>query len=88
MCLAGVNEDLFEAAYKGDVAADERLLKAVADMNAKDGFGMTALRWSAVRGHTAEVEQLRKAGADVNTRNEFGYTALMLAARYGHTAAV
>lgn len=56
------------------------LIKAGADVNAKDNSGNTALRIVAQNHKKDIVELLINAGADVNTRTSDGKTALMIAA--------
>jgi len=55
------NAQLIEAAKKGDKAEVERLLKAGADVDAKDHYGMTALMEASEKGHKEVVEILKKA---------------------------
>jgi len=57
----------------------ELLLKAGADVNAKNYNGWTALMWASTNGRTNVVELLLKAGADVNVKNNDDKTALKLA---------
>ena len=83
-----VNQDLIEAAKKGDTGAVEALLAAGADVNAKNPYDWTALMRAAANGHAATVQALLEAGADINTQDKSGFTALMSAATEGHTAAV
>ena len=77
-----INQDLFEAAKKGDTATVRALLDAGADVNANDG-GETVLMAAAVEGHIATVQALIAAGADVNATTNNGVTALMAAAMEG-----
>jgi len=52
------------------------LLKAGADVNAKDEIGETALMRAAWNGHTAAIETLLKAGADARATDKDGHNAL------------
>ena len=84
-----------DAARSGDVKAVEAALDAGADVNARDGDGITPLMHAA-RGdrpeianpgptdHPEVVELLIKRGADVNAKTDSGFVALFWAARYGH----
>ena len=86
-----VNQDLIEAAKKGDTGAVEALLAAGADVNAKTNSGFTAftaLMWTARFGNVATVQALLDAGAHVHAKDRQGGSALMYAARNGHTAIV
>ena len=82
-----INQELIEAAKKGNTTAVKALLEAGADVNTKDKKGWTGLLLAAVKGHTATVQALLDAGADVNAK-AIGVTALSLATRNGHTAVV
>ena len=64
----------------------------LADVNAKDKYGWTALHQAAQEGKVKAIAALIKAGADVNAKNNgvffgcFGrYTALDIAIRKGKT---
>src|SRR6266404_2079746 len=69
---------LMHAAAIGSLAAMELLLKAGADVNAKNGLDSTALIWGA--SDPAKVRLLVDAGADVNARSKIGRTPLLIAA--------
>jgi ankyrin repeat protein len=89
------NAALIEAAQSGDVKAVEAALDAGADVNARDGDGITPLM-HATRGERPEIanpassdhpevaELLIRRGADVNAKTDSGFAALIWAARYGH----
>jgi uncharacterized protein len=56
----------------------------LAEANAKDNGGNTALMWASLKGHR-EIEQvLLDKGADVNAKANDGTTALMLATEKGY----
>src|SRR5436190_7627501 len=55
------------AAHNGDVDIVERLIKAGANINAKNEFGSTPLIEAATSGSTGVIDSLLKAGADANT---------------------
>ncbi|HEX7316248.1 MAG TPA: ankyrin repeat domain-containing protein [Pyrinomonadaceae bacterium] len=84
-----LNEQLYEAARKGDAAEVKALLDKGADVNAKFRYGATALFKAAERGHTEVVKLLIERGADVTVRDTFyGATALYWATDKGHTGVV
>ena len=73
--------ELRAAASQGNLAEVERLLKAGADLNAKDKSGTTPLHLAAAKNSTpAVLEVLLKAGADVNAKTTGGVTPLHFAA--------
>ena len=69
---------LMHAAAIGSLEAMKLLLKAGADVNAKNGLDTTALIWGAL--DPAKVRLLVEAGANVNVRSKLGRTPLMVAA--------
>src|SRR5271157_1133937 len=88
MIYLGVYMTLIDAAEIGDVKTVRALIKAGADVNARDKHGWTALMIATANGQTDVVETLIKAGADVNAVDEDSVTALMIAALNDHTDAV
>lgn len=84
-----LNEQLYEAARKGDAAEVKALLDKGADVNAKFRYGATALFKAAERGHTEVVKLLIERGADVTVKDTFyGANALYWAMDKGHTGVV
>ncbi len=59
------------------------LIKAKADLHARDQLGRTALHAAALHGHAECVDLLLHAGANVDARDAHGVSALMEAARAG-----
>ena len=84
-----LNDQLWEAARKGDAAAVTELLAKGADVNAKFRYGQTALFKAAERGHTEVVKVLLKNGADANVKDTFyGATAMTWALSNKHVEVV
>jgi len=72
-----LNDQLFEAVRKGDVAAVTAALDKGADVNAKFRYGTTALFKAAERGHTDVAKLLLERGADLKVKDTFyGATAM------------
>jgi ankyrin repeat protein len=72
-----LNDQLYEAVRKGDVAAVTAALDKGADVNAKFRYGATALFKAAERGHVEVAKLLLDRGADVKVRDTFyGMTAM------------
>jgi serine/threonine-protein phosphatase 6 regulatory ankyrin repeat subunit B len=87
--LAPVTRDnLFDAAFLGDVSATKSLLSAKADPNAKLDDGRTPLMVASFQGQVQVVRALLAAKADVNAVAEPGLTPLILASRGGHIEVV
>jgi hypothetical protein len=79
-CLAAVPpEDWPAAAKKGDTSRVEALLKAGADIEAKDNDGRTALMLAAQYGRVDTVRLLLAKGAHADARDKRGWNACMLA---------
>jgi len=66
----------------------ELLLKAGANPNAANRYGVAPITLAAANGNAALVERLLEAGADPNTALPHGETVLMTAARAGSAEAV
>lgn len=80
-----LNDQLYEAARKGDAAEVKAVLDKGADVNAKFRYGATALFKAAERGNTEVVKVLIERGADVTVHDTFyGSTALSWALQKGH----
>ena len=76
---ATLNEQLIEAAQRGDLALVKTILAQGADVNGKDEEGATALMVAANAGHLAVVSALLDRGADVDAMSKEGGTALIAA---------
>ena len=85
---AGPDEDLFKAAFAGDVSAVRAALAHGADVNRSDTDGDTPLWEAAYWGHAEVAKLLLAAGADVNRANTGGDTPLWEAAYNGHAKVV
>ena len=84
-----LNDQLFEAARKGDAATVTALLDKGADVNAKFRYGQTALFKAAERGHASVVKVLLDRGADVKVQDTFyRATAMTWALDNDHTEVV
>jgi ankyrin repeat protein len=75
------------AAHEGDVAKVEALIRAGADVNARNRFSSTPLYEAVLEGHTEVIRKLLKAKADPDAANEGGMTVLMLVARTSNVEA-
>ncbi len=78
------NTALIIAAWQGNIAAVNNLLKSGSDIHAKNMYGMNSLMYAAEGGYTEVTAILLEAGADINAVNNEGSTALMIAAIHGH----
>lgn len=84
-----LNDQMWEAVRKGDVAQVTALLDKGADVNAKFRYGTTALFKAAERGHTDVVKVLLARGADVSVKDTYyGATAMTWALQNKHAGAV
>jgi hypothetical protein len=84
-----LNDEMWEAARKGDVAAVTAALDKGADVNAKFRYGQTVLFKAAERGHAPVVKLLLARGADVKVKDTYyGATAMTWALNGDHTEVV
>lgn len=74
----GREEALFAAARDGNLEIVKLLLTRDMDVNMKNAFGSTLLKWAA-EGDAALVKYLIEKGADVNVADNEGITPLMKA---------
>ena len=84
-----LNDQLFEAVRKGDVAGVTAALDRGADVNAKFRYGTTALFKAAERGNAQITKILLDRGADVKVKDTFyGATAMSWAIDGKHVQVV
>ncbi|MBA3323473.1 MAG: ankyrin repeat domain-containing protein [Pyrinomonadaceae bacterium] len=84
-----LNQQLFDAARKGDAGAVKALLAKGADVNAKFRYGATALSYASDKGHLEVVKVLLDNKADVNVKDTFySATPIIWAAQKGHAGIV
>ncbi len=79
---------LLKAARKGDLATAKEILKAGANVNYQDKFGITPLMESVRSGHSEMSVFLLKSQAKTEIRSEDGDTALLIAASSNNLALV
>lgn len=72
-----LNDQLYEAARRGDAAEVKALLDKGADVNAKFRYGATVLFKAAERGHAEVVSLLLERGADPAVRDTFYNTTAL-----------
>lgn len=81
---ARLNRDLIDVAWKNDVKAARTLIKAGADVNAKDASEQSAFLIAASEGYLDLLELTLDSGADVSSLDSYHGTALIRAAERGH----
>lgn len=80
--VAGPDAPVADAAMRGDAEEVRRLLADGADVNARQGDGMTALHWAALNRDADLARMLLDAGAEVGASTRVGeHTPLHVAAR-------
>ncbi|MEJ8853521.1 ankyrin repeat domain-containing protein [Variovorax robiniae] len=72
-------EGLHKAAWRGDIASLNSLLKAGADIKARDAQGRTPLHVATYARHSDVIRALAKAGADLNAMENDRYDAVTIA---------
>ena len=80
--------DFHSAVYQDDLVTAQRLVRAGADVNAANRYGITPLSLACTNGSAPMVELLLKAGADANAPIPGGETPLMTCSRTGKVDAV
>jgi ankyrin repeat protein len=69
------------AVHQNDLELVQRLIRAGANVQAKNDYGATPMAEAAVGANPAVIEALLEAGADAESPNADGQTALMIVAR-------
>jgi hypothetical protein len=67
--MSELNQQLIQAASRGETSRVQDLLKQGAQINAQDAQGRTAVMAATYGNHVASVQALLAAGADVNLRD-------------------
>jgi ankyrin repeat protein len=68
---------LLEACRRGYIEVGLALIEAGADVDAKDGYGVTCLMFSAITGSNELILKMIEKGADVNAKDKYGRSALI-----------
>jgi ankyrin repeat protein len=79
---------LMTAAVEGHLDICRLLIDKGAQMEAKEGYGMTPLHFAAYKPHIDIVRLLCDRGADFEASDCNGWRPLHFAARYGHISVV
>ena len=85
---SSLNDQLIQAAEKGDTAAVQQLLDKGANIEAQSDYGRTALMYAATNGYPEVVKLLLEKGAKTETKDGDDKTALNLATEMGNTEVV
>jgi ankyrin repeat protein len=83
-----LDRELIAAAERGDASSVQRLIKAGANVNAKNDKQDSAFLIASARGRTDVVKLSLAAGADLKSTNRYGGTGLIPACHYGHLETV
>ena len=79
---------ILDAAEAGNLIEVRALIKAEANVNAKDRNGMTALMFAAKQGYEKMVQELINSKAELNAQDNQGMTALIMAVKEDHLEVV
>ncbi|XP_078683768.1 uncharacterized protein LOC144917494 [Branchiostoma floridae x Branchiostoma belcheri] len=79
-----ISKTFFHGARNGDCALVERYHELLANVNAKEHDGNTALHMAAAKGHVDVAAKLLSLLADVDITNDFGDTPLHHTGTKGH----
>jgi ankyrin repeat protein len=77
-------QDLFEAADKGNLARIQKLIEGGEEVDSTNYAKWTPLLYAANGGHASVVRYLLEKGADVNVTGKDGWTPLIRAAYNDH----
>jgi ankyrin repeat protein len=83
-----VTNEWEDAVRRGSIDQLQRLVASGADIDARDGYGQTALMLAAREGQAKVVEWLVDHGAALDHTAKYGLSALMLAVIGGRSDAV
>lgn len=78
------DEEMFDAAYQGDLNRLDGILKIHKNINARNLNGYTVLMMSVCINKLGTVKMLLEEGADIELKNKDGFTALYMAVNLGH----
>jgi hypothetical protein len=82
------DEELHDAARRGDLAAAHHAVDAGANAHTKSPIGLCALHFAAQNGHDLLCEFLLEETRDAGPRDKYGRTPIHMAAVRGHEATV
>jgi ankyrin repeat protein len=86
--MNSIDRELMVAAQENNVPEARRLLRAGADIEAKDIDDWTPLHRASCHGHVQVVIELREHGADIEARENHDMTPLHISTLKGHVAVV
>lgn len=81
LAASAQEDDIFNAAAKGDLVRVQALLTNGTDVNARNANRATALLWAAYFGKVDVVQLLLAKGAEINAQDNDGATALFMASK-------
>lgn len=84
-----IRDAWFEAVHKGDIQGIKKMLKRGANIDLRDGYGMTALLVAIEDGNARTVKALIEEGANIDLRDSsFGKSPLLKAIELNHSEIV